>query len=348
MAPETPRQRALRMSERFRRERPHRIRRPLSLAIADTFSLLVRALPERSRYWIADRLAALIYRISVTYRENVAENQRQVQRAIGGPEPSEMTVRAVFKTSARNWADLLVAPGKSKRELNDETRLARGSWQILDDALAGGAGAIIVTAHLGAFDYIGHVVNARGYRLTAVTGRTTSRFIFDGVTRLRGAHGLQLVEATPSGVRKAILALRSGGCTVFVNDRDFFQNGKEVEFFGRTTTLPPGAVRIARETGAPIVPIFARRGVAGHELMILEAFRVEKTSNVEIDVRKGLQRVAAAIEEAIGSAPEQWVMFQEAWPSEPVDPVRVFPAESPLSSEFAERVGAALQPRRPS
>ena len=348
MAPETPRQRARRVSERFRRERPHRIRRPLSLAIADTLSLLVRALPERTRYWIADRLGALMFRISVSYRGNVAENLRQVQRAIGGPEPTEATVRTVFQCSARNWADLLVAPGKTKRDLDVETELARGSWSTLDEAIAGGTGAVIVTAHLGAFDYIGHVLNARGYRLTAVTGRTTARFVFDGVTRLRGAHGLQLVEATPSGVRKAILALRAGGCAVFVNDRDFFQNGKEVDLFGRTTTLPPGAVRIARDTGAAVVPIFARRSPTGHQLLIFDSFRVEKTNDVDADVSQGLQRVAAAIEEAISSAPEQWVMFQEAWPSEPVDPVRVFPAESPLSSEFAERVGASLQPRRPA
>ena len=337
-----------RASDRFRREDRHLIRHLVSLSVARGLSWLTRALPTGARLTFADWLAERIYRVSVQYQQNVSANLDQVAVFTGTARPDDDTVRAVFRTASRNWADLLLVPGKSKEEMNRDFQVVEGSWDILNDALALRRGMVIVTAHLGAFDYIGQLLHARGYALTAVTLRTTSRMMFDGVTALRRSHGMRLVEATPSGVRNAIQAIRRGESSVFAMDRDFFQNGRPVTLFGRETTLPPGAVRIARDSRAPIVPIYARRVGNVHELMIHESFTIERTTDIDADLDAGLARIVASLERAIATAPDQWVMFQVVWPSEPADPVRVFPAESPLSGEFAERVGASLPRRRPS
>ena len=53
--------------------------------------------------------------------------------------------------------------------------------------------------------------------MTTVTGRTTTRFMFDAVTYLRRAHGMAMVEASPSGVRKVIQALRRGEMAGFLD-----------------------------------------------------------------------------------------------------------------------------------
>ena len=152
---------------------------------------------------------------------------------------------SVFRVSSRNWADLLVVPKRTRAQFLDEFQLTAGSLERLDAAIARGKGCVLVTAHLGAFDYMGHFLHALGYKLSIVTGRTTARMVFDGVTSLRQSNGLGSGRSTPSGVRKAIHAVMLGNCAVIVSDRDFFQNGVDVEFFGVRTTLPPGAVRIA-------------------------------------------------------------------------------------------------------
>lgn len=337
-----------RASDRFRREDPHWLRHLLSLVVARALSWITRALPERWRLALANWLGERIYRISVQYRQNVADNLSQVAAHTGGARTGDDAVRAVFRASSLNWANLLMVPGKSREEMSRDIRLVEGSWSILDDALARRRGVVLITAHLGAFDFIGQVLHARGYALTAVTIRTTSRIMFDGVTALRRSHGMRIVEATPSGVRTAIQAIRRGEISVFATDRDFFQNGHPVTLFGRETTLPPGAVRIARDARAPIIPIFATRVGNVHELVIYDAFEVPCTSDIDEDIADGLAQVVAALERAIKTAPDQWVMFQAVWPSEPADRVRAFPAESPLSGEFAERVGASLPRLRPT
>jgi hypothetical protein len=128
--------------------------------------------------------------------------------------------------------------------------------------------------------------------------------------------------------------LKRGELIGIVADRDFFQNGKAVTFFGRRTTLPPGPIRIARDAGAPIVPTFARREGDGYYMEVEEPFMVPKTDNVEADVQKGLERLVAVFERHLRAAPDQWVMFQRVWTEAPQQRVRVFPVGSPLEGKI--------------
>ena len=241
--------------------------------------------------------------------------------------------RAVFRTSAHNFLDFMLVPRRTKKRLIDDLRLNATDRESLDGLIADGKGVVIVTAHLGAFDYFGQGLHLLGYRLTIVTGKTVARFVYDGVVYLRSAKGAKMVEPTPSGVRQALKALRRGECVAFVSDRDYLQSGRELTFFGRKTTLPPGAIRMARDTGAPVQPIFTRRVKGGHEMRLFPSFLVPRTKNQDEDIAAGLQKLVSVLEAAIGSSPDQWVMFQRVWRDEPVDPVRAFPVGSPFAPE---------------
>lgn len=305
-------------------------------------------IPRMIRMWIADGFGILFYRVSSTYSANVERNVRQVL----GPEATDQEVvacvKSVFRTSARNFVDLIASPRFSEQYFLKTLKIVEGEMASVHQARTRGNGVIFVTGHVGCFDFTGQALNAHGFPLTIVTGRTTSRFIFDGVTHLRRSHGNVLVEPTPSGVRHAYRALRRNECTVFVADRDYFQNGRSIEFFGKVTTLPPGAVRIARDTGATVVPIISQRQKRGHALQILEPFTVEKSDDIGRDLDDGMRKIVTALEYGIRPHVNQWAMFQSVWPEHAPAPVRVFPVGSPLESELLERVAAALPERKPS
>jgi phosphatidylinositol dimannoside acyltransferase len=317
--PEKPSTLARKVSERFRREDPHYIRHFISIMVARISSRVARTMPVGLRYWLADRLGDLLYLFTPGYRRNVRSNLDHVHFGSGLPAPTTRDVHNIYRVSARNWADLLVVPKRSTAQFRSDVRVTPGSLERLDAALARGKGCILITAHVGAFDFMGHYLHALGYKLTIVTGRTTARIVFDGVTYLRQSNGLPLVEATASGVRRAIQAVIQGECAVIVTDRDFFQNGTRVEFFGKETTLPPGAIRIARDTGASIVPLYAKRVPGGHEVSIHEPFTIERTPNLQHDLEVGMHRVVESLETALSRVPDQWVMFQSVWPSGPGD-----------------------------
>lgn len=329
----------------FRREERREFRYRLSIFCADLISWVFWLWPPPLRRWFADRCGDLFFRLSHTYRANVLDNISHVLPRSGLPMTPEAAARSIFRTSAQNFLDLIIMPRIRRRSMIRSMSLVEGSWQQLDEALAAGKGAILITAHLGCFDYIGSSISAMGYELIGVTGRTTSRFIFDGVTHLRTSKGIALVEPTPSGVRRVIQGLRRGQCAVFLTDRDFFQNGRPVTFFDRETTLPPGPVRIARDTGAPIVPIFTRRTGKKHVMFMKPAFHVEKTTDLDADLDRGQRHITCLLEDAISDKPDQWAMFQRVWPATPIEPVRVFPVGSPLESELLEKIAAAVPER---
>ena len=197
---------ARKVSERFRRENPHYIRNFVSVSVARVSSRLARAMPDPMRYWIADRMGDVLYLISHGYRKNVRANLARVHAATNRPAPTRDDVHSVFRVSSRNWADLLVVPKRTRDQFLDEFQLTAGSLERLDAAIARGKGCVLVTAHLGAFDYMGHFLHALGYKLSIVTGRTTARLVFDGVTYLRQSNGLG------SGRSDAIWRAQSNPC----------------------------------------------------------------------------------------------------------------------------------------
>lgn len=332
----------------FRLEKRRAVRFRAAVIIVTAVSWFYRMLPQGLRYPATDLVSKLSYRRSTTYRNNVHANMRQVLGPQATEQQIENVAREVFRTNGRNFGDLLMTPHMAQEGFLHTEPLVTGSWKTLDNALAAGRGVVILTAHLGPFDYLGQVIHQRGYQLTVVTGRTTARMLFDAVTHLRRSQDMRLVEASPSGLRRIVQALRRNECAVILADRDFFQNGKKVNFFGAETTLPPGTVRLARDTGAAIVPVFAFRSRLGNQLWIDDAVHVEKTSDVEADIARGMDQITALLQRAIAARPEQWVMFQRVWPSEPVDPLRVFPVGSPLAGEFLKRVDELLPAPSPA
>ena len=335
-----------RKRSQFRLEKPQELRHKLAIMLALGLSTFARIQTDWSRNWLADRRGDLFYVTFKTYRQNVKANIAQV---LGLPEDHRKvrhTTLRIFRSSSRNFADMLMVPHMSLKEIAADGVAVEGDWSLIDEAAAAGKGVILVTGHLGSFDYVGQILAARGYRLTIMTTRTTARFIFDAATYLRRSKGVSLVEASPSGVRKAMQALRRGECIVLASDRDFHLNGRPVDFFGKRTTLPPGAVRIGRETGAPLVPMFGTRLGKGQGVRILPGFTLEKTNDIDADLEQGLKKIVGLLEQAITATPDEWFMFQRVWPSGPVDPVRVFPVGSPLETDILERFAAAMPWRR--
>ncbi len=267
------------------------------------------------------------------YRANVIANVGQIM----GPETPrpvlEAIARQVFRMSARNFGELLRLRHLTPEQLMETLPFSLADLAIFREARKRGQGIIVATAHMGAFDLLGHAVASQGVPMTVITGRTTNRFLFDGVTHLRNGHNLTMVEPSPSGVRQVIRALRRGEIAGFVTDYDFFQNGIAVPFFGRETTLPPGAIRIARDTGALVVPMFPHRVGNKHQLTIGEPFTVPRTSNVDADVAAGMEIMRSRLEEGIGATPDQWVLFQRAWPLDPAPHSPAAPGDSTRASE---------------
>lgn len=273
---------------------------------------LLAATPAAPQYRVADRLGDIAFGRLDGYRANVVAN---LDRATtGGPQRDQMA-RAVFRTAARNFVDLARSPYVALADRARSTRLVEGDWDILGEALGRDRGVIVVSAHLGPFDQIPAILAGRGLRVTALTTRTTGRRAFALATRLRRAHGVGVAEPDRTVLRGLTRHLGGGGCVGLVADCDLVGTGTPVRFFGRPTTLPSVAVRLARTTGAPIVPVFVRREPGGIAVSIRDAVVVERSGDPAGDVALGMEQIVLQLERAITRSPEQWVIFRQVWPA---------------------------------
>ena len=282
--------------------------------VASALGRFSKLFPIAVGYWLSDRCGDLTWALSPGYRANVQSNlSHAMDLPVTDREVHRLT-RKVFQYSARNFFDLMRVALLTDDELRAAVYGSKESWDRLEAARVAGKGGIIASAHFGAFDYTGQSIYTHGYPIIPLTTRTVPEFIYRVVTLLRKSHGLTIEEATPSGVRHVLSAIRRGEFAGLLADRDFFQNGVEVEFFGKKTTLPPGPARIARDTGAPILAVFTKRLSKGYILTVDEPFYVQRTDDPKRDIRQAMQRIVTIFERQIRDSPEQWVMFQRVWP----------------------------------
>jgi len=299
-----------RVTKRARREHA-------SILIARALSYIVSVTPLAFGYAVCDRIGDFLYWRSRHYRLNVIDNLRHVYGdRLSEPELRKRS-RLVFRTSSRNFYDLIRTARLSREEFTAQVTLRSGSWSTVDAIRAAGKGCIIVTGHLGAFDSVPQILFVHGYDPYVLGTPTVDKFIYAGVLWLRSSHEARVEDVSPGAIRRMLRALKSGEFIGLVADRDFSSQGLPVTFFGRETTLPAGPARIGRDTGVPIVPVFSERGpnASGHRYLfhIEEPILIPCTDDEEADLRYGVEQITHVLEKHIARNPEQWVMFQRVW-----------------------------------
>lgn len=289
------------------------------LAAARAFSLIAYYTPVRIGYLLSDIVAVWMFLRFHGYRRAVMANLRAVYRGSIPERELRKRARWVFRTSSRNFWDLACLPHFDRERLGEMHCLEVGDWSLIDDAMARGKGGIMISAHLGAFDFIGQYVLTGRHLPLVLTSSTVPPYLFAGVTYWRRSLGSRVEIVNSNALRQVVHAMRKGELVTLVADRNFGGTGYPVEFFGQPTTLPSGPIKLARETGAPLIPVFAYRKDIQHRrreffFRVGPPIHIERTSNRDADIAQGMRRLVEILEQSISRAPEQWVMFQPVWP----------------------------------
>jgi KDO2-lipid IV(A) lauroyltransferase len=281
-------------------------------------TLAFRAAVSASRWVpepVADGLCRLIgraaYLLAAQARSNVLANLSHVL-----PRADEAQVRraakVVFYHVARNYYDLLrarwVSPARRERHFTFQ------HLERLTGAIATGRGVIVVAPHVGNFNLVPDVAAARGIPSIVMMERLEPPALYEFLAQLRGGQGVRIVPADRHGLRSVVAALRRGEVIVLASDRDVTGSGVVVPFFGWPARLPAGPATLAQRTGAVLLPMYTRRLDRRRSVVVVqEPVTPARTGIPETDLVATTTRLAGALETAIRSAPEQWVVLQAIW-----------------------------------
>ncbi len=250
-------------------------------------------LPARLAERIARALARMVFALRPRSRRVLEEN---LGRVLGLPAKlRRREACAAFENFALNLLDFL------RLGRMDPAALSRSAevhgWHHVERARASGRGLILLSAHLGNWEWGAAFLAARGIPVHVLArphpARSVDRF-FNG---RRGGRGVRVFEGTPVWPRVSRL-LRRQGCVALMGDRPR-RPGEGGHHPWRW------AAALARRTGARLLPGVMVRGRDGRYAVYVEAPLSPE------DCRRGEWR--RIFERYARRFPEQWFAF-EPWP----------------------------------
>ena len=181
--------------------------------------------------------------------------------------------------------------------------------------------ALVLTAHLGNWELLAPAHRLMGFPATVVVRPLDAPWLDVMADRLRQRAGVELIDKR-GALRPVLSALRRGRLVALLLDQNASRHeGIFVSFFGRPASTSKSLAVLAVRTRTPVVPMFIyRKGVGRHRVVIHPPLPIEAARDSERAVAELTQRCAAAIEAAVGVAPDQWLWVHNRWRTQPASP----------------------------
>lgn len=277
----------------------------------------LRGLPWAAACGLGARLGAFGYSPAGVRRRVV---ERQIAAAFPAwPERQVLdTARRAYAHLGRATIETALLPSIGQSGVLDLVDSAEG-FELVDDAMARGNGAILITGHLGNWELAGAYVAARGVPMDAIV-RTQANPLFDRyINETRSTLGMTVVR-DHDAVRRTPRSLKQGRAVAFVADQGVMGLASSyVPFFGRPAKTPRGAAVFAMRYDVPTLFVAALRQPDGRYRVTVERVPVVRTGDRERDVDNIVASYTAVLERWVRTAPEQYFWHHRRWRRQPTD-----------------------------
>jgi KDO2-lipid IV(A) lauroyltransferase len=269
------------------------------------------ALPWDVASALGARLGRLGYR-PFGIRRKVVEQQI----ATSLPELSMREVRSVargaYESLGRTTVEAALLPDLPRERVLELVETTE-RWDLIEQAMAGGRGAIIITGHVGNWELAGAYVAARGIPLEAIA-RGQGNPLFDRyLTETRTRAGMAVVHDRDA-VRRTPRALRENRAVAFLADQGVLGLASTwVPFFGRPAKTPRGPAVFALRLRPAVLFAASLRKPNGRYHLGFQEVPVVETGDRERDVDAIVAAYTGILEQWVRRAPEQYFWHHRRW-----------------------------------
>ena len=288
------------------------------------FAALLRALPRRCALGAGAALGQLGWWLRIR-RQVVLDNLAQAFPGLEARARRRIGARAA-RNFGRTVAEFVRFAGADRARVNRLVGIE--GIERLRAALAGGNGAIVVTAHLGAWALYVTALAAAGIPCALLVGRQHNPKVQQFILGIPG-DAVHFVPKSKRSPREILQCLRDGRAVVMVADHRAGRSGVLSPFLGRdASTLPlPGA--ISARNGTPIFLMAGRRERDDRHSVELRPLAPPDTSGGEDARRAAITRgFNDALSDAVRACPEQYFWYHRRWHNAPPPPAEAQPPAS--------------------
>jgi uncharacterized protein len=189
-------------------------------------------------------------------------------------------------------------------------------WEHFLTAQAQNRGVLLLTPHLGNWEFGGPLMTSRGVSLQVLTMAEPGR----GFTEIRQAARARwkietlVVGSDPLAFVEVIRRLEKGATVALLVDRPPPPTALTVELFGRPFAASVSAAELARASGCVLLPVYLPRKGGRYEAHILPPIPYERAALRDREARRVLtQRIISTFEPVIRDHLDQWYHFVPIW-----------------------------------
>jgi predicted RND superfamily exporter protein/lauroyl/myristoyl acyltransferase len=261
------------------------------------------------------RLIAMIYwRLAVRRREIVIQNLLPV---LHGDR------KAAIKTARKLITEFMIKVTDLWR-YESSTKFNRwegdwSGWEHFTTAHARGKGVLLVTPHLGNWEFGGSFLTEFGYKLLVLTQPEPDQQLTALRQASRARRGVEtlVVGEDAFAFIEIIKRLQAGATVALLVDRPPAHTAVNVNFFGHPFPASIAVAELARASGCAIVPVYIVRQAEGHRAEILPEIKYDRALIGNRDARVQLtEEILRAFEPAIRQHLSQWFHFVPIWPED--------------------------------
>ena len=184
---------------------------------------------------------------------------------------------------------------------------------------ARGKGVLVLTGHLGAWELSSFYHSLMGYPMGMVIRRLDNPLVDEFVNRIRCLHGNRVMHKDDFA-RVLIGSMRVGQTVGILMDTNMTPpQGLFVPFCGVEACTASGMARIARKTGAAVVPGFLLWEAREQKYVLRfgQELTLAHTADPEEDAVSNTALFTAIIEQYVREYPEQWLWMHRRWKTRP-------------------------------
>jgi KDO2-lipid IV(A) lauroyltransferase len=232
-------------------------------------------------------------------------------------------LRGMYVSLGRLLAEFCLFPRYSRQ--NVERIAVYKGFENFEQAEQLGKGVLLLTGHVGGWEIGSFVHSLYGHPMNIVVRPLDNPHLNRLAEQFRSRFGNRLLPKQEFA-RGLLAAMHKGETVGILMDTNMTPpQGDFVPFFGVRACTATGLARVARKTGAAVVPAFTiwDDQLRKYHVVFEPAIKLVKTDNPDADVLANTGLFNKALEDVIRRYPDQWLWVHRRWKTRP-------PGEPPI------------------
>lgn len=271
---------------------------------------LARSLPLGFSLFLGRRLGELCYYFDSRHKAIAYANIKTVFAGKLSPSQISHLTKEFYRAFGQNIVEVLLIPLMDKAYINKYITVE--GRQYIDEGFKKGKGVIFLGIHEGSWELSNIICANSGFPFSLFIRLQRYPCLDKILNSYRRQRGCRIIQK--ENQMRSLLEILKDNEAIGMNADQGGKSGMPVKFFGKSASMPTGAVRLALKYDAALIPVFYTRINGPRVKVFVEPpFEIKKTGDLERDIHDNLQRIVNIFEKYILRYPKEYLWSYKIW-----------------------------------